>query len=257
MHGNIISPTNFMSFHISLRSLDLGFDPRPHHLPCIVPCGISAVLYDRRPKAGVVTHDSSCIATGSAAQIQATLMAQGYRITWDKTFRHHDLDGAWNRLTDDGILEMRDPNEGQGGGPASKSRWQVLRSEHGHTWTRRLPREGLDRWRDAVTPEDMTMPWQMLSPHHVSSWGLVQAYLQWMDTDSWQCWRPAPVPRITVGDAHDPEWVLAAYTPTQREVRWSRQKGLYEIQPPRDNYWRGFTSLTAALSWYQQKGEAQ
>lgn len=75
----------------------------------------------------------------------------------------------YSRLVDVGrarVLELRDPNEGQGGGPAAKTRHQYVRAG-GLLWRRRLPPESMgEEWMDQPGP----VPWEPLdslplSPH--------------------------------------------------------------------------------------------
>jgi len=59
------------------------------------------------------------------------------------------------------VLEMRDPNEGQGGGPETKSRHQYVRAG-GMIWRRRLPAESVgDEWRLQPGDEDPAR-WELL-----------------------------------------------------------------------------------------------
>jgi hypothetical protein len=68
------------------------------------------------------------------------------------------------------LLELRDPNSGQGGGPDDKPRHQYLVAD-GVLWTRRLPPASVgDEWRD------LPGPWEAWTPGLVPS-PLIEAWM--------------------------------------------------------------------------------
>lgn len=78
-------------------------------------------------------------------------------ITMTRKCRH--IDGVWNRLLDDGTLEIRDPNDGQSSDPRRKSRHQYRVTEHA-VERRHLPPETVgDAWQDIGVPK-----WQPCDP---------------------------------------------------------------------------------------------
>ncbi|MGH8519852.1 MAG: hypothetical protein ACREU9_00100 [Gammaproteobacteria bacterium] len=67
--------------------------------------------------------------------------------------KHSRIDGTWARILDDGILEMRDVNDGQSSDPGGKCRHQY-RVNDGYIEKRWLPPESVgDAWRDTGIPE--------------------------------------------------------------------------------------------------------
>ena len=90
-----------------------------------------------------------------------------------KQFKHPELDGEWNRLLPDGILETRNPNDGQGFDPETKSRYQY-RIERGIILKRHLPPAGLDEWLDDPEASQWHAQWHAveLPP----TWPLLRAY---------------------------------------------------------------------------------
>lgn len=68
--------------------------------------------------------------------------------------RHSRVDGTWARIHDDGVLEMRDPNDAQSSDPADKPRHQYRVTAEGDIVKRRLPPESAgDAWKDIGVPE--------------------------------------------------------------------------------------------------------
>ena len=69
--------------------------------------------------------------------------------------KHPRVDGAWVRVHDDGTLEMRDPNSGQGADPEHKPRYQYrLDPQTGCVMQRTLPPASVgDAWQDIGVPE--------------------------------------------------------------------------------------------------------
>jgi len=64
------------------------------------------------------------------------------------------VDGVWDRILDDGILERRDPNDGQSNDPSDKSRYQYRVGADGYLQRRHLPPQHVgDAWRDIGIPE--------------------------------------------------------------------------------------------------------
>ena len=69
------------------------------------------------------------------------------------------------------VLELRDPNDGQGGGPADKCRHQYVVAG-GRLWRRRLPPESVgDEWCDVPGP----VPWELADGPQPSG-GVVVAF---------------------------------------------------------------------------------
>ena len=72
----------------------------------------------------------------------------------DRLRRVAGIDGVWARVLDDGTLELRDPNQGQGHDPRGKTRYQYRLDEHGNVLFRHLPPEIVgDAWEDIGVPE--------------------------------------------------------------------------------------------------------
>lgn len=88
-------------------------------------------------------------------------------------FAHRDLDGAINKLLEDGrILQVIDPNDGQSFDPADKCRDQLTLID-GVLMHRRLPPESVgDCWRGQAQPPE----WQ---PTHEWPWPLVREWVAW------------------------------------------------------------------------------
>lgn len=231
------------AMEISICSIDVGFDPRANDIEVMIPPGAVRVKYDL-PRAGGVCGPAPYPAGGTPEEIAATLEAAGYRIAWGPKFDHRDLDGTWNRFTSAGILECRDPNDGCGFDPDGKSRFQWVWGA-GELWARRLP-PGADRWRNSSgLPADMPAePWQRASMRE--HWSLLREYVEWAREDGWQRTRPAPCPRVIVGDSIDPRVVVVELTENGREIRWYQEPGGYVVQPQNDNYWIECSTLQEA-----------
>lgn len=79
----------------------------------------------------------------------------------------------YNRIVSVGkghVLELRDPNSGQGGGPKDMPRHQYARAG-GHLWTRRLPPETVgDEWIDGSARWERVMPRHIQMPHPILEW---------------------------------------------------------------------------------------
>lgn len=85
-----------------------------------------------------------------AAPVAPPRLAQGVtrlrKLEW--------MDGVYIRVTDDGMLEMRDPNDGQSPDPRDKARHQYRIDDDGDILYRRLPPESVgDAWLDTGVPE--------------------------------------------------------------------------------------------------------
>lgn len=79
----------------------------------------------------------------------------------------------FNRIVDLGygyVLEMRDPNEGLGGGPETKTRHQYARTAD-RLWRRRLPPESVgDEWEDGPARWELVHGVPIDKPNPLHSW---------------------------------------------------------------------------------------
>jgi hypothetical protein len=75
--------------------------------------------------------------------------------SWIQRLRHDErIDGSLAILHDDGILELRDPNDGQSDDLADKTRYQFRVTESGNVERRVMPPESVgDIWLDTGTPQ--------------------------------------------------------------------------------------------------------
>lgn len=197
-------------------------------------------------------------------------------------FSHPQLDGVWCRLfASDGleILEMRDPNDGQGFDPSEKTRYQYAVID-GRLVSRRLPAESLgDCWRG----ETESPAWQPCHPREgsiITAWrdycisllppidpkknmnicdqcGVVisdldagfSPALKKMEHDCGEDYdRPGNWVRPFALN-HDPQyhWVVA-FAPNGREVRQEGERLV--VQPRNDNYWHTVTDIVEATRAY-------
>jgi hypothetical protein len=151
-------------------------------------------------------------------------------------FTHKDLEGTWARLLEDGTLEMRDPNSGQGFDPEDKPR-QQYRIEGWLLKTRRLPPAKIgDRWRGFIDE-----PWWE-PVLHLPPGGIILDY--------WRFHAKGVRDFEYSSQAESAAAHVAAYTPNGRELRYVEGGGL-EVQPANDNYWLNVPDLeTAQLAYY-------
>lgn len=101
----------------------------------------------------------------------AALAAQGAD-KWARLRRSLATDGVWVRVLDDGVLEIRDSNDGQDPDPLRKIRYQYRVSEGGMLQHRALPPESIgDVWRDTGSPD-----WEDREPpRHGPVWDYYEA----------------------------------------------------------------------------------
>jgi hypothetical protein len=142
--------------HVSLRSIDIGFDPRLHDIAVELPV-------ERMLEVDYGNGDESIV--GPPHEVGAALTRAGYRVVWTWADMPTDC-GATVRTDDDGapILEMVDPND------RSQARHQY-RILHDHLRRRVMPASG-DRWRDqTASPEWEPMDTRhLMAPHILLAW---------------------------------------------------------------------------------------
>lgn len=63
----------------SVRSIDLGFDPRRHGMSVTLPRNVWAVAYDTDMD-GRISHPAR--ATGTLPEIESALSSAGYTVEW-------------------------------------------------------------------------------------------------------------------------------------------------------------------------------
>jgi len=158
-------------------------------------------------------------------------------------FHHRDLDGQINAIIPvEGwgqVLQMRHMHSGLGSDPATKPRIQYLYNRGG-IYARTLPPTS-PRWRNACADHH----WQRIPPAALRLDPLVKA---WAAHHGYDLIHEA----ILEMTMHP---FCAAILPDNREMRVTKE-GLYEIQPPNDNYWKTFEHPETALEWYDKKGGA-
>jgi hypothetical protein len=94
------------------------------------------------------------------------------------TYTHPDLDGTYNRLLGESILQSIDPNDGQSPDPADKTRHQYTLAS-GILLTRRLPPESVgDLWIEPATGKHSRRPPAFESIDIPAHWRLL---VQWME----------------------------------------------------------------------------
>lgn len=99
-----------------------------------------------------------------------------------ETFCHPDLDGKWARVVDGVVLEMRDPNDGQGLDITESQRYQYAVRD-GRPVRRVLPPEVHgDTWLG----EDRPPQWEPMEPPAKDS--ILTAWLAWATAQP-QYWR--------------------------------------------------------------------
>lgn len=184
-------PEGWRRPRVTFAAIDVGFDVREEDMLCEYPAwaGDGPVLLEYSTdarKTGVPSKKIArkCDSKGEALRI---LRRHGYRVRVVKAReempppieehekpppieehekpdevpayvrrlrKHPRVDGDWVRIHDDGILEMRNPNEGLSSDPKNKSRYQYRVTEDGDIEERRLPPESVgDAWRDIGIPE--------------------------------------------------------------------------------------------------------